>query len=82
MKEALERSIEKDIKDLYTFGIGKETDLLHIGDGYYRRHPEHYKKLKDHYAFFLNAKSLQATDVDVTITNFNTYNYEKEKKFD
>ncbi|WP_347318757.1 Ger(x)C family spore germination protein [Rossellomorea sp. RS05] len=82
LKEALETSIEKDIKDLYTFGIGKETDLLHIGDGYYRRHPEQYKKLKDHYAFFLNANSLQATNVDVTITNFNTYNYEKEKKFD
>ncbi|VXB76865.1 conserved exported hypothetical protein [Bacillus sp. 349Y] len=82
LKEALRTSIEKDIRDLYEFGIREETDLLHVGDGYYRRHPKRYKELKNHYAFFLDSKSLQGTDVNVKISNFNTYNYEKEKKFD
>ncbi|MHC8522158.1 Ger(x)C family spore germination C-terminal domain-containing protein [Rossellomorea sp. H39__3] len=82
LKEALGTSIEKDIRDLYEFGIREETDLLHVGDGYYRRHPKRYKELKNHYAFFLDSKSLQGTDVNVKISNFNTYNYEKEKKFD
>jgi spore germination protein KC len=76
--------IEEDIKmkvlRIYNEGVEKNTDVLNVGEKYYREHPQQYQKLMRTSNFYLDKDSLKNVKVDVQIFHFNSYKYE-EKSF-
>ncbi|WHZ01047.1 Ger(x)C family spore germination protein [Neobacillus sp. YX16] len=77
--------IEEDIKTkvlrIYNEGVEKNTDVLNVGEKWYREHPQQYKKLMKTSNFYLDKNSLKNVKVDVQIFHFNSYKYE-QKSFD
>jgi spore germination protein KC len=76
--------IEEDIKTkvlrIYNEGVEKNTDVLNVGEKWYREHPQQYQKLMRTSNFYLDKDSLKNVKVDVQIFHFNSYKYE-EKSF-
>ena len=83
MKKLIEL-IEEDIKTktitIYNDGLKNNTDILNVGEKWYRKHPHQYKKLQKTSNFYLDKDSLKNVKVEVQIFHFNSYKYE-EKSF-
>jgi spore germination protein KC len=83
--DKLIKLIEADIKTkvmrIYNEGLEDNTDLLNVGDKWYREHPQQYQKLLRTPNFYLDKNSLKNVKVDVQIFHFNSYKYE-EKRFE
>lgn len=83
--DKLIKLIEADIKTkvmrIYNEGLEKNTDLLNVGEKWFREHPQQYQKLMRTSNFYLDKNSLKNVKVDVQIFHFNSYKYE-EKSFE
>jgi spore germination protein KC len=78
VKVSLEDSVKKKIQSVYNIGIEKRVDLLNVGEKYYRFKARQYKELKDGNSFYLNKDSLKKINVNVSISHFNTYRFDKD----
>jgi spore germination protein KC len=77
----IEADIKTKVMRIYNDGLEKNTDLLNVGEKWYREHPQQYQKLMRTSNFYLDKNSLKNVKVDVQIFHFNTYKYE-EKSFE
>jgi spore germination protein KC len=80
--DKLIKLIEADIKTkvmrIYNEGLEKNTDLLNVGEKWFREHPQQYQKLMRTSNFYLDKNSLKNVKVDVQIFHFNSYKYEQK----
>jgi spore germination protein KC len=81
LNKLIEADIKKKVMKIYNGGVDKNTDLLNVGEKWYREHPQQYKKLMRTSNFYLDKTSLKNVKVDVQIFHFNSYKYE-EKSFE
>ncbi|MGG3466823.1 Ger(x)C family spore germination protein [Neobacillus pocheonensis] len=81
LKKLVNKEIEKKVTSLYNNGVENETDLLNIGDKWYRKHPKYYRNLQKTNNFYLNKDSLTNVKVDVQIFHYNAYKYFQKSDF-
>lgn len=80
--ENLIKLIEDDIKTnvlrIYNEGVENNTDLLNVGEKWYREHPQQFQKLLKTSNFYLDKASLKGVKVHVELFHFNSYKYEEK----
>ncbi|MFP7298351.1 Ger(x)C family spore germination protein [Neobacillus niacini] len=81
LTKLVEADIKKKVMKIYNEGVKNNTDLLNVGEKWYRVHPQQYQKLMRTSNFYLDKNSLNNVKVDVQIFHFNSYKYE-EKGFE
>ncbi|MFL8936879.1 Ger(x)C family spore germination protein [Rossellomorea oryzaecorticis] len=77
VKASLQESIKKEVQSVYEKGIEKKVDLLNIGEKYYRFNGSDYRKLRNSDRFYLNRDSLKKINVNVSISHYNAYRFNK-----
>ncbi len=77
LKKIMEKNIQERVERIYLNGVEEQIDIFNFGEGWFRKYPKQFKKLKNNNEFYLTEDSLQKVEVDVQILNFNSYEYEK-----
>ncbi|MEH7501026.1 Ger(x)C family spore germination C-terminal domain-containing protein [Neobacillus drentensis] len=80
LTKLIEDDIRRKITSIYKRGVKNKTDLLNVGEKWYRKHPKQYTELKKSNGFYLDKDSLTNVKVKVQIFHFNSYKY--EQRFD
>ncbi|MEH7308766.1 Ger(x)C family spore germination protein [Neobacillus drentensis] len=78
LKKLMEDDIRRKITSIYKRGVKNKTDLLNVGEKWYRKHPKQYRELKKSTSFYLDKDSLTNIKVKVQIFHFNSYKYEQD----
>lgn len=81
LKKVMQEEIEKNVTSLYNTGVENKTDLLNIGEKWYRKHPKYYRDLQKKTGFYLKQDSLTDVKVNVQIFHYNAYKYYQENDF-
>ncbi|MBT2720305.1 Ger(x)C family spore germination C-terminal domain-containing protein [Bacillus sp. ISL-46] len=76
LEKLTEEEIKRKLTSIYKKGVENNTDLLNVGEKWYRKHPEQYRELKKSTGFYLDNESLKNLKVKVQIFHFNSYKYE------
>ena len=80
-EQKLTKLVEEDIKrkltSIYKNGVKNKTDILNVGEKWYRKHPKQYRELKKSNGFYLDKDSLSNLKVKVQIFHYNSYKYEQ-----
>lgn len=77
LTKLIEDDITRKLTSIYKRGVKNKTDLLNVGEKWYRKHPKQYKELKKSNSFYLDKDSLTNIKVKVQIFHFNSYKYEQ-----
>ncbi len=80
LTKLIEDDIKRKLTSIYKRGVKNKTDLLNVGEKWYRKHPKQYRELKKSNSFYLDKDSLTNIKVKVQIFHFNSYKY--EQRFD
>jgi spore germination protein KC len=75
LKKIIEDDLKKRVLNIYKDGVDKKSDILNIGEKWYRKHPKEYHDLKNSNSFYLTEDSLKNVKVSVEIFHFNSYKY-------
>ena len=74
--ELIEEDIKRKVTSIYKNGVKNKTDILNVGEKWYRKHPKPYSDLQKTKVFYLDNDSLTDLKVKVQIFHFNSYKYE------
>ncbi|WP_420491729.1 Ger(x)C family spore germination C-terminal domain-containing protein [Neobacillus drentensis] len=74
----IEEDIKRKFTSIYKNGVKNQTDLLNVGEKWYRKHPKQYSELQKSKVFYLDNHSLTDLKVKVQIFHFNSYKYEQD----
>lgn len=77
LESLMEEEIKANVKKIYLKGVENKTDLLNVGEKWYRYHPKYYKELKNSKTFYLDKDSVKSVKVKVEVFHFNSYKYDK-----
>ncbi|WP_223590770.1 Ger(x)C family spore germination protein [Neobacillus bataviensis] len=77
LTKLIEEELKRKVEDLYQEGINNKTDLLNIGEKWYRKRPKRYSELEKNDSFYLDQNSLTSIKVKAEIFHFNGYKYYK-----
>lgn len=75
----IEEELKKNLKSIYNKGLDNKTDLLDIGEKWYRDHPKYYKEIRNSKSFYLDKDSLKSVKVKVEVFHFNSYMYDHKR---
>ncbi|MEH7335755.1 hypothetical protein V7161_24325, partial [Neobacillus drentensis] len=74
--------IKRKVVTLYLDGVENKTDLLNVGEKWYRKRPKKFSALEKHDGFYLDKNSLTDIKVKVEMFHFNNYlYYQREELF-
>lgn len=75
LKKLIEDDLKTRVLNIYKDGVEKKSDILNVGEKWYRKHPKEYHDLKNSNSFYLTEDSLKEVKVSVEIFHFNSYKY-------